>query len=264
MVLPYLSADEVESGREDAFVLVAGDALEFCRWLVAEAPGLQWIQVENLLGEPEAWAAAARKGNDVALDVIVSDPVAEFSAIYRLVDVRNIRDVRVTIPLVPGFLKSLRLAASIQVPVRLLPGQPDPEVIAELEEAAEMYLHDPVVETPIEFFHSLFGYVSKVGGPDLWIATETDPDIFDSPQGPPEASMGWVGNHVRQLEEDNAECVNCRWNGYCRGFFKSPDPAYSCEGIIRVFDRIGDAALEMQRDLKDFQDGTESDPAPTT
>ncbi|MDF1858915.1 MAG: hypothetical protein P1U87_01805 [Verrucomicrobiales bacterium] len=251
--LPYLSADEAVEGREDPFVLVVQNALEFCRWTVAEAPGLQWIQAENLLGEPEVWATAARKGNGVALDVIVSDPATEYSAIYRLVDLRVVRDVRVTIPVLPGFLKALRLAASIQVPVRLLPGTITSGNIAELKEAADYFLHDPSVEVPVEFFHSLFGFARGLNAPDLWIVTESDPDIFESPL----ASGGprFVERHMETLDADEAECVKCRWRDFCRGYFKHPDPSFPCDGIKSVFSVIGDAADEMGRDLAGFGDG---------
>jgi hypothetical protein len=98
---------------------------------------------------------AAQGAATPALDVILTDPATEFSGLYRLVDVRIVREVRVTMPAIPGFMKALRLAAALQLRVRLLPGQPSAEALAELTEAAHFYLHDPMVETPVEFFHSL-------------------------------------------------------------------------------------------------------------
>jgi hypothetical protein len=69
---------------------------------------------------------------------------------------RIVRPVRVTIPANPGFFKALRIAASLQLPVRLLPGQPGAEVLDELTQAAHFYLHDAMVDAPVEFFHSVF------------------------------------------------------------------------------------------------------------
>jgi hypothetical protein len=43
--------------------------------------------------------------------------------------VRSVRDVRVSMPAAPGFLRALRLAASLGLPVRLLPGQPSAEAL---------------------------------------------------------------------------------------------------------------------------------------
>jgi len=214
---------------------------------------LQWIQVENLLDEPEVWATAARKGNDVALDVIVSDPAAQYAAIYRLVDVRNVRPVRVTIPVAEGFLKSLRLAVSVHLPVRLLPGQPGPKAISELEEALEYYLHDPMVEVPVEFFHSMLAQARGGSGPDLWVVTEQDPDVFALPDWTSPEEVGFVDQHFKQLEAAGAECVTCPWKVVCRGYFKFPDPEYSCAGIIPLFDRIGQAGAELKKDLATFE-----------
>jgi hypothetical protein len=256
--LPYLSAEEADPQSEGPFVVVARNALELCRWLVAESSSLQWIQVENLLDEPEVWATAARKGNDAALDIIVADPATQYASIYRLVDVRNVRPVRVTIPVVAGFLKSLRLAVSVQLPVRLLPGQPGPEVIAELEEALEYYLHDPMVEVPVEFFHSMLALAKGGSGPDLWVATEQDPDVFALPDWSSPKEMGFVDRHVTQLEAAGAECSSCPWKIVCRGFFNVPDPEYSCAGIITLFDRIGQAGAEMKKDLAAFDTTNES------
>lgn len=81
---------------------------------------------------------------------MLRDPAVEFSALYRLVDVRIVRAVRVTIPARPGFLKALRLApSSCRLPhAGLLPGQPGAETVAELIDAAQFYLRDPMVEAP--------------------------------------------------------------------------------------------------------------------
>src|SRR4029077_3343340 len=118
--------------------------------------GLQWIQVEGLLSDPDTWALAAASGaSQVPLDVVLSDPASQFSDLYRLVDVCAVRAVRVSMPAAPGFLKAVKLAASLRLPVPLLPAQPSSEVLAELTEALEFYLHGAMVETPVEFFHSL-------------------------------------------------------------------------------------------------------------
>ena len=67
---------------------------------------------------------------------------------------------RVTILARPGLLKAVKLAAALSLPVRVLPGQPTAEVLAELKEALDFYLHAPTVEAPVEFFHSLLAIMS--------------------------------------------------------------------------------------------------------
>ena len=264
-VLPFFPASIAGNREEQAFVVVAGTPLEFCHWLRHAPPAVQWIQVENLLGEPEVWATAARKEGDVALDVIVSDPATEFPSLYRLVDVGKVRDVRVTIPVVPGFMKSLRLAASLQLPVRLLPGQADPALLEELQEAVAFYLHDPMVEAPVDFFHSSLAFMRDMPVDDLWMILEQDPNEFPKfgPDGNPlplplpglegPVPENFVETHAANLAVTGAECATCRWEKLCRGYFKRPHPAYSCEGIVKVFDQLKEAADEMSADLATFE-----------
>ena len=76
--LPFFHAAQASGTDEDAFVVVVRTPLEFCHWLKHAPPAVQWLQVEGLLGEPEIWATAARKEGDVALDVMVADPAANF------------------------------------------------------------------------------------------------------------------------------------------------------------------------------------------
>ena len=75
---------------------------------------------------------AAQGAGDIPLDVVLSAPGSEFADLYRLVDVLAVRDVRVSMPATPRFLKAVRLAASLGLPVRLLPGQPSTEAVNEL------------------------------------------------------------------------------------------------------------------------------------
>ncbi len=170
---------------------------------------------------------AAQGTSQLPLDVMLTDPAAEFSSLYRLVDARIVRSVRVTMPARPGLMKALRLAVSLQLPVRLLPGQPSAEALAELTAAAHFYLRDPMVETPIEFFHSLLAAFRGLGDGTLWQFLEENP----------------AGIH------DGAECAACRWQPVCAGYFKRPDPTYACAGVKQLFATLEAAAEEIGRDL---------------
>jgi hypothetical protein len=261
--LAFLPTALAEEQGNRPFVALARSRDELCRWLDEPLGRLRWIQIEELLGEPEAWVQAASGASQVPLDIVLSEPASEFSDLYRLVDVRVSHDVRVTIPAAPGFLKAIKLAASLRLPVRILPGQPNPEVLAELMEALEFYLHEPMVEMPVEFFHSLLAAKCGVDQGSLWMILEEDPaaylhyDAEGRPQLPrsngfrpieisPEA---FVERHLKSLIDQNAECVICPWQQACRGYFKWPDPAYSCGGVKQLFLRIEAAADEIERDL---------------
>ena len=260
--LRFLPAALAE-GVDRPFVAVVRSRNELCRWLSEPFPGLEWIQVEGLLGDPDAWASAAHGPSQVQLDVVLSDPATEFSDLYRLVDVCAVREVRVTTPATPGFLKAVKLAASLRLPVRVLPGQPTSEVLAELKEALEFYLHGAMVETPVEFFHSLLAAACGADTGSLWMILEEDPAAFlhydaegrpelprsggfRSVEIPPEA---FVEHGLKNLVEQGAECATCPWQQACRGYFKWPDPSYSCAGVKQLFSMIGAAAAEIGRDL---------------
>jgi hypothetical protein len=250
-----------QDGR--AFVVIIKSREELSQWLNNPPAGLQWIQVDGLLEDPDAWALPARSTSNVPLDVFLATPESQFSGLYRLVDVCSARGVRVSMPASPGFLRALRLAVALRLPVRLLPGQPTPEVCAELTEAAIFYLRDPMVETPVEFFHSVLAFMCGADTGSLWTILEEDPAIFlhqgvdggsklprlpDSPWQ--DISLPtFVTTHFKQLVEQNTECTTCPWHQICQGYFKWPDPAYDCRGIKQLFSVIKTAADEMRQEL---------------
>ena len=261
--LAILPAALAEKAGDRPFAAVVKSRDEFRRWLENPLPGSQWLQIEGLLCDPEAWVAAALCGSGIPIDVLLSEPTSEFSDLYRLVDVCAARDVRVSMPAEPGFLKAVKLAASLRLPIRILPGQPTPEVLAELTEALEFYLHEPMVETPVEFFHSSLASFCGAETGSLWMILEEDPAAFlrydeqgniklpRSPRIPLENRplSGFVESHFESLVERRAECATCPWRHVCRGYFKWPDPAYSCRGVKQLFSIIEAAASEIGREV---------------
>jgi hypothetical protein len=264
--LVFLRADLDRVPGDQPFVVVVKTRDQLDRWLRDGSPDLQWIQVEGLLGDSDTWALAAQGEGDIPLDVVLAEPGAEFANLYRLVDVCGVRDVRVSMPATPGFLKAVRLAASLGIPVRLLPGQPSDVVVEELAEALSLYLHDSMVEAPIEFFHSTLAWMRGTEADSLWNIAEENPAIFDrSLAGPlPTAHAGvkqptrhnFVASHLKRLIDEGAECAACPWQPLCQGYFKWPDPSYSCQGVKKLFSTLRAAADEIERDLARFEGST--------
>jgi hypothetical protein len=262
-LLRFLPAALVKEQDDQAFVAIVRDQDELRRCLGNLSPGLEWIQVEGLLCDPDAWTMVARDNSHVAIDVVLSKPDSEFSDLYRLVDVCAARDVRVTIPALPGLAKAVRLAASLRLPVRILPAQPAPEVLAELAEVLEFYLHEPMVEAPVEFFQSVLSNACGAQTGSLWEILEEDPgvflryDIYGRPTLPRTSARPFgetsfdkfVENHLAGLVEAGAECEACPWQQVCRGYFKWPEPAYSCGGIKQLFFTIEATSAEIGREL---------------
>jgi hypothetical protein len=252
-----------ESQGDQPFVAIVRSREELCRRLRDPLPGLRWLQVEGMLGDSDAWIEAAQSGSDGLLDLILADPGSDFPDLYKVVDISAVHDVRVTIQARPGLFKAVKLAAALRLPIRVLPGQPEADVLAELKQVLDFYLHEPAVEAPVEFFHSCLARTQGAEVGSLWMILEEDPaaylqyDIDGQPRLPRSDSSGlvenspaeFVENHLKSLLEQGAECAACPWQQSCRGYFKWPDRGYSCEGIKDLFSIIQAAADEMTRDL---------------
>jgi hypothetical protein len=264
-ILTFRQADSKESCGNGPFVVVVRDRQQFDIWLHDRSPALQWIEIEGLLNDPEVWALAAEDAGEIPLDVILAEPGREFADLYRLVDVRSGRDVRVSMPAKSGFLKAVRLAASLGFPIRLLPGQPSGEVLRELQEALAFYLRDPMVEAPIEFFHSALAWLGGSPTGSLWRVVEEDPAVFQrhaaegalTPSRPSNVGIDTAQDFgslfLARLVQGGAECATCPWSEFCTGYFKWPDPDYSCTGVKLLFSTLQAAAEEIEHDLSTFE-----------
>jgi hypothetical protein len=259
----FLPSDSASRQSSSPFVAIVRSSAEFSRWLLNPPASLQWLQVEELLSDQDAWIPAEQGPSNVPLDVFVANPGSQFSDLYRLVDVLAVRDVRVSMPASPGFLRALKVAVALQLPVRLLPGQPSSEILIELIEAVNFYLRDPMVETPVEFFHSVLAFMCGAGDGSLWMILEEDPALFlhgtdgggfkirgvSSSTSPDLLSEAFVGAWFKRLLEQDTECTTCPWQQICQGFFKWPDPTYECEGVKQLFSAIEAVANEMGGEL---------------
>jgi hypothetical protein len=259
----FLPSDLASGQSGHPFVAIVKSRAELSQWLINPPAGLQWLHVEELLSDRDAWIPAAQSTSNVPLDVFITSPGSQFSDLYNLVDVLAVRDVRVSMPASPGFLRALKVAVALRLPVRLLPGQPSPEALIELIEAVNFYLRDPMVETPVEFFHSVLASMCGAGDGSLWMILEEDPDLFlqrgvdggykirgvSSSPSPDLLSATFADTWFKRLVEQNAECATCPWQQICQGYFKWPDPAYDCEGVKRLFSAIEAVANEMGREL---------------
>jgi hypothetical protein len=259
----FLRAELVEEQAGRPFVAIVRTKDEFLRYLRDPPSGLQWLQIEGLLEDPDPWAQAAQGASEVALDVLLAAPASEFSGLYRLVDVCAVRHVRVSMLALPGFSKAVRLAAALRLPVRLLPGQPTPEVLNELAETLTFYLRDPMVEAPVEFFHSVLAFMCGAETGSLWTILEEDPALFLHQDREDSSNFSgfsgsfsfagsaatFVESRFKSLVEQNAECAACPWQRICEGYFKCPDPAYVCTGVKQLFAIIKEAANEMGLEL---------------
>jgi hypothetical protein len=169
-------------------------------------------------------------------------------------------------PAAPGLAKAIRLAAALRLPVRVLPGQPSAAALEELHDVLQFYLHEPTVEAPVEFFHSVLATMCDSDAGSLWTILEEDPDAFrhydadgrtrvprtSDPNQSEITSAGFVEDHLSRLIAQGAECATCPWQRPCSAYFKWPDPAYSCEGVKQLFLSIQTAGNEIRQDVTSF------------
>src|ERR1700741_4373669 len=109
-----------DSASGHPFVAIVKSRAELSRWLINPPAGLQWLQVEELIEDRDAWIPATQSESNVSLDVFITNPGSQFSDLYNLVDVLAVRDVRVSMPASSGFLRALKVAVALRLPVRLL------------------------------------------------------------------------------------------------------------------------------------------------
>jgi hypothetical protein len=252
--LPLGSKEQIIVRTHEPAVLPAALASEAPERVVA-------VQLLSLAADSEplnAWAPG------LPVELVITDPAAEFPLLYRHTPLLDQHPVRVIIPVRPGFFNAVKTAVALDFAVQLDVGQPDPALIEELAAVLKFYLHQSTVAQPIEYFQgTLLGFYHEEPAP-LWAILDEDPqwlryiadDGAESLYGrlagadikalAPEVELeGWI----EQVLATHAECRNCTFLGHCGGYFKWPRRDYDCAGVKRLFSELRDAAIELRNDL---------------
>jgi sulfatase maturation enzyme AslB (radical SAM superfamily) len=69
----------------------------------------------------------------------------------------------------------------------------------------------------------------------------------------PQVLAEFVSRFGNYQVTEKRECHSCEFFVRCSGYFKWPEPTYSCQGIKQVFRTISSAADEMRHDLANFE-----------
>jgi hypothetical protein len=198
------------------------------------------------------------------VEVVLMCPGTEFSALYQITELLCACPVRVVIPVVPGFLKAVRVAASLHCAVKLEVGQPYAALVSELHQALEFYLHGHGVTEPIEFFQGLLTAYVQNAPISLWDIQEDNPfyTAFVCEDGevrpPGRISRLKAQDLSAERLSAHADCAQCSFAGCCAGYFKWPDPDYACDGVKTLLARITDAAHALAVDIQKHRDAQES------
>jgi len=225
----------------------------------AHADRIVTIQARSLAADPEALLKAPRT---VPVDVVVGEPGAEYENIYRYSEVARKHPVRVSVRVFPGFGKVVKLAASLNFPVKLEIGELDRDLAAEIVESLDYYLHSSTLGQPIEFFHSvLLGFYHN-HPLTLWQVMEEDPAElrFVTDEGKlvlserlaavePGADPSTYIDELRgELLAEKGECSLCRFFKNCGGYFRAADRKFRCDDVKRIFQTLRNAAKELKHD----------------
>jgi hypothetical protein len=229
----------------------------------SDLESLVGVQLLSLLAEVDP---LADWGYAIPVELVMQDPVTEFALLYRHAKLLDKHPVRVSIPVVPGLAKSVKVASALQFTVKLELGQPEPAAIEEMRTVLDFYLHHTSVSQPIEFFHtSLISFYDR-DPMMLWYLLEDDPAYvrYVTEDGAERvarrmvrASVGReLGSFVTDLQSEllaeQGECCGCEFFENCGGYFKWPDKSFKCDGVKSVFRTLKDAADELRHDLMTF------------
>ena len=217
---------------------------------------LQLLDISADLEELDGWNPG------LPIEVVLADPEAETMKLYRLCRLQRSHPVRVVVPIVPGFSKAVRVASFLQLPVKLEGAQPDPELIEELSEALDFFLHNKAVSQPIEYFSGLLTTLIHKQPVTLWDIQEEHPALVryvDERGAETLARRPFTAENedlnsfqfelTKRVLSPESECSSCEFFLNCGGYFKWPERDFSCEGIKRVFQRLRHAAFELHDDL---------------
>jgi hypothetical protein len=256
-----IPARMVKAYRGRRLIVRAHHPFEFVQHLLPrDLSDVYYVQLLELKVEVEA---LLRWGENIPIDIVMQEPLAQFPLLYNFSKLQEKHPVRVTIPVRRGFLKAVKLALALKFAVKLDIGQPDAELIEELAEVLDFYLHRSTVAEPVEFFHSLFLSFYNQEPASLWFIQEEDPDefCFVTDEGAEVRSRRLAGamleaeretlalEQPETLEIVKSECDDCAFFDRCRGYFKLPDSNYSCAGVKVLFGTLQESSEKMRSDL---------------
>jgi len=229
-------------------------------------PDLDYLVAVQLLSLDSKPDRLENWGYSVPVELMLHNPSEEYALLYRFAKLLDQHPVRVSIPVVAGFGRAVRVAASLRFAVKLEIGQIEGIVVDELLQALDLYLHQSKLTQPIEFFHSTLEAFYHQQPTELWdIQWENPARVLyitdDRTVTVARRSGGLVlttdpAAFVDDLKTDSlasrGECLNCEYFDYCGSYFKWPHKYYDCADVKVVFKTIEDAAMELGRDVERF------------
>ena len=171
-----IPATMIEAFRGRDLIVRSHDPAEILQRLLPD--DLERMAYLQILGTGGAIDPLMRWGPSIPVDLVVQNLEADLPLLYRYSPLLAERPVRVSVPVVAGFSKVVKLALSLNFAVKLEVSQPEPALIEELLRVATLYLHQSTVSQPVEFIHSIFLAFYNRTPVTLWAIQEEDPAPF--------------------------------------------------------------------------------------
>lgn len=217
---------------------------------------LQLLDISAGLDVLDGW------NRGLPIEMVLQNPAGDTMKLYRLCRLQRSHPVRVVLPIVTGFGNAARVASFLHLPVKLEGTPPEPELMEEFSATLDFFLHNKAVSQPIDYFAGLLTAVLHKQPLTLWELQEEDPAIvrYVTDDGAETIARPPFSDRKEDLDtfrfeltkrvlEPEAECASCDFFLNCGGYFKWPTPSYSCAGVKGIFQRVRDAAYELQDDL---------------
>ena len=254
----------IDAYRGQQIIVRGEDAAEVVAALGED--DLQTLHFVQLLSLTTDVDRLANWGYGIPVDLVMRRPDTDYARLYRHARLLDKHPVRVSIPLLPGFSKAVKVATSLKFAVHLVVGQPSPDVLREMSEVLDFFLHHSSVTQPVEFFYSLLQAFYHQTATTLWSIQEEDPaqvryvtdggaEIISArlmeAQVPGDLGA-FVGDFQKALLAERGECGECEFLETCAGYFKWPQKDYSCAGVKVILRTLKSSATELKNDLSAF------------
>jgi hypothetical protein len=221
---------------------------------------LAYVQLCGLPSNADVMVQWAR---GLGIDLILDQKADQFARLYHYAKLLDNHPVRVSLPVVPGFEKAVKLAWSLQFAVRLQVGQPAALLLESLACLLDDYLLRSQVSQPIDYFHSVLLGFCHQEPVNLWGIQEEDPALvrFVDDRGRQRLpgrlagadfdanTAAFVDRWAAHLLAAGGECAQCPFFASCRGYFKWPRSDYDCAGVKALFRTLEEAADRLRADL---------------
>ncbi|MBM3301749.1 MAG: hypothetical protein FJY85_17585 [Deltaproteobacteria bacterium] len=173
-----------------------------------------------------------------------------------------------------GLIQGVRIITSAMIPVTL--NLDAVHCAKELMSTLLFYLHEPHLQTPVEFFHSMFNAVLQNSPLSLADLYPESPEallyVDESCRITCSARLARAGMFLGELSDglridrespvykglvdrkkqlflSSSPCMSCEQFDLCEGYLRVADDAFDCEPFLRVFAELKAKAKEMAEDL---------------